>query len=97
MTPEGRFGGTLVVSLLLWFPTLRGFLSNDVDAPDAMIRYLAAIAFAYFAMWFLDWTITTYQRANATRLLEERRRAEDRAADERAAAEAASQAAITAE
>jgi hypothetical protein len=97
VTPEGRFGGTLVVSLVLWFPTLRGFLSNSVDAPEAMLRYLAAIGFAYFAMWFLDWVITTYQRANAKQMIEERRRAADREAEERAAAEAANPPAITAE
>ncbi len=87
MTPEGRFGGTLIVSLVLWSPTLLATLRKDLDPGDAMLRYLPAIGFAYFAMWLVDWVITTYQRANAVHMLEERR-ASELAAAERAEADA---------
>jgi|GEM_PF-5778456 hypothetical protein len=90
MTAEGRFGWTLLVSLALWYPTLRQTLANKVAVPDGMLRFAFALIAAYLAVGVIDWVLSTYHRTNATRAYEERRRHNQAQAEATARAEAGS-------
>jgi hypothetical protein len=50
MNPSARFGISLVVSLLLWWPTFQSCLHGDTDLMSAAMRYLLAFGFALFAV-----------------------------------------------
>ena len=58
--PAFTFGCSLVLSLVLWWGTLQGLLDGNVDIVDAGMRYLASLAFAWCAMYFVTWLIAYY-------------------------------------
>lgn len=88
MTAEGRFGWTLLVSMVLWLPSLRQTLADKLAVPDAMLRFSFALIAAYIAMGVIDWVLTTYHQTNALRVLEDRRREAQTRAEATALAEA---------
>ena len=45
--PAFTFAIALILSLVLWYPTLRGTLDGDIDITDAGIRYFLALAIAW--------------------------------------------------
>jgi hypothetical protein len=45
--PAFTFAVALVLSLVLWYPTLHGTLAGDIDITDAGIRYFLALAIAW--------------------------------------------------
>jgi hypothetical protein len=49
--PSLTFGVSLVISLLLWWGTLRGVLRGDVDVVDGGIRYLVALAISWAGVY----------------------------------------------
>jgi hypothetical protein len=61
--PHSRFSLALVLSLALWYPTLRGTLAGDVDVLAAAIRWVAAYAVAAFATSFVSSLLHSYSPA----------------------------------
>jgi hypothetical protein len=49
--PAFTFGVSLVISIALWLPTLRGTINGDIEITDAGIRYLLALALAWAAVF----------------------------------------------
>ncbi|MFN8034873.1 MAG: hypothetical protein U0V73_02960 [Acidimicrobiia bacterium] len=97
MTAEGRFGWTLLVSVALWYPSLRQAMSNNLAAADALMRFGLSLIVAYMLVGFFDWLLDNYLRTNATRVLEERRREAVASAEARTAARKAEVEAAAAE
>lgn len=60
MHPHSRFALALVISLALWYPTLRGALAGDVDVLAAAIRWVAAYAVAAVATSFVSSLLHSY-------------------------------------
>lgn len=58
--PAFSFGISLVVSLLLWFPTLQATLHGDIDVTDAGIRYLIALAIAWAGVYGICAIVAMY-------------------------------------
>jgi hypothetical protein len=65
MSPTTTFSASLVLSLALWFPTMRAYLAGDLDVTGAGIRLLVAFVAARIAMAGLAYLISAYQRAAA--------------------------------
>ena len=49
--PAFTFGVSLVVSLVLWYPTLRTTMAGDLDITDAGIRYFLALALSWAGVY----------------------------------------------
>jgi hypothetical protein len=49
--PAFSFGVSLVVSLVLWYPTLRATMHGDIDITDAGIRYFLALALSWAGVY----------------------------------------------
>lgn len=60
MNPSARFGVSLIVSLLLWWPTFQSCLHGDTDLASAAMRYLLGFGFALFAVNGLAQLIAGY-------------------------------------
>lgn len=58
--PAFTFGVSLVLSLLLWWPTLRGLLAGDIDITDAALRYLAALGLAWLGVYGVATLVAGY-------------------------------------
>jgi hypothetical protein len=58
--PSFTFGVSLVLSLVLWWPTLRSLLAGRVDITHAGLRYLAALALAWAGVYFVASLVTGY-------------------------------------
>ncbi|GIU89610.1 MAG: hypothetical protein KatS3mg010_0709 [Acidimicrobiia bacterium] len=58
--PAFTFGISLVVSLVLWWGTLRALLAGNVDITDAGLRYLAALALAWCGVYFVASLVAMY-------------------------------------
>jgi len=60
--PSFTFGIALVLSLVLWWPTLRGLLAGNVDITIAGLRYLAALGLAWLGVYFIATLVAGYGR-----------------------------------
>ena len=58
--PAFTFAVALVVSLVLWFPTLRGALAGTIDITDAGIRYFLALAIAWAGVYGICAIVAMY-------------------------------------
>jgi hypothetical protein len=67
-TPRGRaavdpalaFGISLALSLVLWWPTLQGTLSGNIDITVAGLRYLAALGISWAGVFAIATVFATY-------------------------------------
>lgn len=79
MNPQLRFSLSLVVSLVLWYPTMRASLGGEIDLLSASLRYVFAFGFAWFALAGISALLDGY-RADADEAAddgERSRRADD--------------------
>jgi len=58
--PAFTFAISLVVSLVLWWGTLRALLAGNVDITDAGLRYLAALTLAWCGVYFVASLVAMY-------------------------------------
>lgn len=58
--PSFTFGIALLVSLVLWWSTLRALLDGNVDIMDAGLRYLACLAFSWLGVYFISTLVAGY-------------------------------------
>ena len=58
--PAFSFGISLIVSLVLWFPTLHETLHGDIDITTAGIRYLLALAIAWAGVYGICALVAMY-------------------------------------
>ncbi len=58
--PAFTFGVSLVVSLLLWLPTMRGALAGEIDITDAGIRYFLALAISWAGVFGIASLVAMY-------------------------------------
>jgi hypothetical protein len=58
--PAFTFGVSLAISLVLWFPTLRGTLRGDIEITDAGIRYFLALAIAWAGVYGICAIVAMY-------------------------------------
>ncbi len=58
--PSFTFGVSLVVSLVLWYPTLRGAMRGDIDITDAGIRYFLALAISWAGVYGVAAIVAMY-------------------------------------
>ena len=58
--PAFSFGVSLVVSLVLWYPTLRGTMKGDIDITDAGIRYFLALAISWAGVYAICALVAMY-------------------------------------
>jgi hypothetical protein len=58
--PAFSFGVSLFVSLVLWYPTLRGTLAGNIDITDAGIRYFLALAISWAGVYGICALVAMY-------------------------------------
>jgi hypothetical protein len=58
--PAFSFGVSLVVSLLLWSPTLREAMQGNLDITDAGIRYFLALAISWAGVYGICALVAMY-------------------------------------
>jgi len=58
--PAFTFGVSLVISAVLWFPTLCGTINGSIEITDAGIRYLLALALAWAAVLGVSSLVAMY-------------------------------------
>jgi len=58
--PAFTFGVSLVVSLVLWYPTLRATMDGDIDITDAGIRYFLALALSWAGVYGISAIVAMY-------------------------------------
>jgi hypothetical protein len=58
--PSFTFGMALLLSLVLWWSTLRALLDGNVDIMDAGLRYLACLGFSWLAVYFISMLVAGY-------------------------------------
>ena len=58
--PTFTFGISLAVSLVLWFPTLRGAMDGEIEITDAGIRYFLALAIAWAGVYGICAIVAMY-------------------------------------
>jgi hypothetical protein len=58
--PAFTFGVSLVVSAVLWYPTLRATMAGDIDITDAGIRYFLALALSWAAVYGICAIVAMY-------------------------------------
>jgi hypothetical protein len=58
--PAFAFGVSLVVSAVLWFPTLRATMAGDIDITDAGIRYFLALALSWAGVYGICAIVAMY-------------------------------------
>jgi hypothetical protein len=63
--PALLFGISLTVSLVLWWPSLRGALDGTIDITDAGLRYLAALGLSWVGVFGVATLVAAYGRAAA--------------------------------
>jgi hypothetical protein len=54
------FGVSLIVSVVLWYPTLRATMNGNIEITDAGIRYLLALALAWTAVFGVSSLVAMY-------------------------------------
>jgi hypothetical protein len=60
LDPALLFGISLLVSLVLWWPSLRAALSGNIDITVAGLRYLAALGLSWLAVFGVGTLIAGY-------------------------------------
>ena len=58
--PAFTFGVSLAISLVLWYPTLRGTMAGNIEITDAGIRYFLALAIAWSGTYAVSSLIAMY-------------------------------------
>jgi hypothetical protein len=58
--PAFTFAVALVVSLVLWYPTLRETMYGSVDITDAGIRYFLALAISWAGVYGISALVAMY-------------------------------------
>lgn len=58
--PAFSFGVSLFVSVVLWYPTLRGTMSGNIDITDAGIRYFIALAISWAGVYGICALVAMY-------------------------------------
>jgi hypothetical protein len=58
--PTFTFGVALVVSAVLWFPTLRETMAGNLDITDAGIRYFLALALSWAGVYGVSAIVAMY-------------------------------------
>ena len=58
--PAFSFGVSLVVSLVLWYPTLRETMDGNIDITDAGIRYFLALALSWAGVYGICAIVAMY-------------------------------------
>ncbi len=58
--PAFTFGVSLVVSAVLWFPTLRGTMNGSIEITDAGIRYFLALAISWAGVYGISAIVAMY-------------------------------------
>ncbi len=58
--PAFTFGVSLVISLVLWYPTMRGAMAGTIDITDAGIRYFVALAIAWAGTYGVSAMVAVY-------------------------------------
>jgi hypothetical protein len=60
--PALLFGISLMLSLVLWWPSLTGALDGSIDITDAGLRYLAALGLSWVGVFFVSTLVAAYAR-----------------------------------
>jgi hypothetical protein len=60
--PAFVFGASLVVSVVLWFPTLRETMNGNIEVTDSAIRYLLALVIAWAGVFGVASLVAMYAR-----------------------------------
>ncbi|MGE3621361.1 MAG: hypothetical protein AB7L84_12950 [Acidimicrobiia bacterium] len=63
MTPHARLSCTLVLSLVLWSPTLLACVAGRTSLESAALRYAVGLAFAHLAVGLLAHLVRSYTPA----------------------------------
>jgi hypothetical protein len=58
--PAFSFGVSLVVSLVLWYPTLHETMAGNIDITDSGIRYFLALAIAWAGVYGICAIVAMY-------------------------------------
>jgi hypothetical protein len=58
--PAFAFAVALVVSLVLWYPTMRETLGGNIDITDSGIRYFLALAIAWAGVYGICSLVAMY-------------------------------------
>jgi hypothetical protein len=58
--PTFTFGISLIVSLIVWFPSLRLAMRGDLDITDAGIRYFLALALSWAGIHLICAIVAMY-------------------------------------
>ena len=58
--PAFTFGVSLAISIVLWYPTLRGTMSGNIEITDAGIRYFLALAIAWAGVYGISALVAMY-------------------------------------
>ena len=58
--PAFTFAVSLVLSLVLWYPTMQGTLHGEVDIPNAGIRYFLALALSWAGVYGICSLVAMY-------------------------------------
>src|SRR6478752_7419588 len=58
--PAFTFGVSLAISLVLWYPTLRGTMAGTIEITDAGIRYFLALAIAWSGTYAVSSLVAMY-------------------------------------
>src|SRR3954471_7342421 len=58
--PTFTFGVSLVLSLVLWYPTLRETMDGNIDITDAGIRYFLALGLSWAGVYGISALVAMY-------------------------------------
>jgi hypothetical protein len=58
--PAFTFAVSLAVSLVLWYPTLRGTMDGSIEITDSGIRYFLALAIAWAGVYGVSALVAMY-------------------------------------
>ena len=58
--PAFTFGVALIISAVLWYPTLRGTMSGDIEITTAGIRYMLALAISWAGVYGVSSLVAMY-------------------------------------
>jgi len=58
--PAFTFGVALIISAVLWYPTLRGTMKGDIEITTAGIRYMLALAISWAGVYGVSSLVAMY-------------------------------------
>jgi hypothetical protein len=64
--PAFTFGVSVVISVVLWYPTLRETMNGNIEITDAAIRYLLALVIAWAGVFAVASLVARYARKAKT-------------------------------